>query len=350
MIRLKPTLVWCLRRRYTCMLMTTLNTRFIANGRLWDALREHVSKAKGVRAAVAYFGRNGANLLPLKSGDALVVDVSLGAVRQGVTDPRALRTLMQRGVTVFSRSSLHAKFIVAGRTLIASSANVSQNSNAILDEAGIMTTNPAAVQRAVDFFEKLCTEPVGRKYLETCIQEYRPPKFKAVAERTTGKRRSPRVPEAKLWFIGGLVTLDLAGEDKALMERLERRAERKLKATGNTEVRWIRYRKRRRFLQAIRLGDWVVDCMKDGDARQVGPPARVLSEDPWTSSRGKKHAVLMLESPKNGESMTLGQFRRKIRTFEPALDHLSPRTRPIQNNGHADRILGFWTPNGKIVK
>jgi len=226
---------------------------------LWDALREHISEAKGVRAAVAYFGRNGANLLPLKSGDALVVDASLG-------------------------------------------------------------------------------------------QEYRPPKFKAFAERTTGKRRSRRVPEAKLWFLGGLVRRELTGEDKASMERLERRAERKLKIAGNTEVRSISYRKRPRFLQAIRLGDWLVDCTKDEDAREVGPPARVLSEDTWTSSRGKKHAVLMLESPKNGESMTLGQFRRKVRTFEPVLNHLSPRTRPIQNSDHADRILRFWTSNGKIAK
>jgi hypothetical protein len=108
--------------------MSKHSSRFVANRELWGALREHVRKTKGVRAAIAYFGRNGATLFPLKRGDTIVADVSLGAVRQGVTDPRALRTLMQRGVAIFSRERLHAKFIIANRTLIASSANVSRNS------------------------------------------------------------------------------------------------------------------------------------------------------------------------------------------------------------------------------
>jgi hypothetical protein len=185
--------------------MSKLTSRFIANAQLWDAIREHVTKAKSVRAAVAYFGRNGAKFLPLKRGDTIVVDVRLGAVRQGVTDPHALRTLMLRGVKVFSRSSLHAKFIIADRTLIASSANVSRNSNESLDEAGIMTNDPAALQRATDFFEKLCAEPIGKEYLAKCIAEYRPPRFKAAVEKRPRRSRSQRVSEAKVWFVGGLV-------------------------------------------------------------------------------------------------------------------------------------------------
>lgn len=325
-------------------------TRFLKNAQLWSALRGHVVKNTGVRAAVAYFGRNGPNLLPLKKGDTLIVDLSIGAVRQGVTDPRAVRTLMRRGVAVFSRPSLHAKFLIAGRTLIASSANVSHNSNEILDEAGIVTDDSAAVQRANEFFETLCTEPVGPKYISECIKQYRPPRFKAARERLPSKRRSHRMSEAKLWFVGGLVLLDLSDKDQESMERLERQVEKKLRNPAATEIRWIRYGKRPRFLRAIRLGDWIVDCMKDGSGREVGPPARVLSEEPWRSARGKDHTVVMLESPKDGESMTLAQFRRKIRSFEPTLDHASPRTKPIQNDEHADRILRLWTVQGKLAR
>jgi phosphatidylserine/phosphatidylglycerophosphate/cardiolipin synthase-like enzyme len=199
--------------RYTRMLMSKSESRFVANRELWSALQDHVTRGKGVRAAVAYFGRNGAKLMPLKRGDTIIVDVSLGAVRQGVTDPRALRTLMRRGVAVFSRASLHAKFVIAGRTLIVSSANVSRNSREILDEAGIITTDPAALRRAANFFEKLCTEPVGKKYLAQCIKEYRPPMFKAAIEGFARQGRSKRITEAKLWFVGGLVALDLSNEE-----------------------------------------------------------------------------------------------------------------------------------------
>ena len=122
------------------------------------------------------------------------MDMSLGAVREGVTDPRAVQTLMARGVRVFTRASLHAKFIVTGQTLIASSANASHNSREALDEAGIITNDPAAVRRAVGFFEKLCTEPVRKKYLAKCIGEYRPPRFKAAVDtrQTSSNRARPQ--------------------------------------------------------------------------------------------------------------------------------------------------------------
>ena len=90
--------------------------------------------------------------------------------------------------------------------------------------------------------------------------------------------------------------------------------------------------------------------MKDGGIREVGPPARVLSQEDWTSCRGKKHTILMLESPKNGAAMPLSQFRRRVRSFEPSLDHASPRTKPIHNDEHADRVLRLWTASGKVTK
>jgi hypothetical protein len=325
--------------------------RFIYNDELWGEIHNRVAKGERVAAAVAYLGRDGAKLLPLKKGDRLVVDMSLGAVRQGVTYPGAVRTLMARGVKVFSRGSLHAKFIVSGRTLIASSANASRKSKETLDEAGILTTDLAAVRRALGFFEKLCTEPVGKEYLAKCTAEYRPPRFKAAAEtRLTSPKRGPRVVEAKLWFLGGLVALNLSNEDSASIERLERRAERQQADPSSTEVRWIRYFGKPKFLGNIRLGDWVIDCMKDGDARYVGPPARVLTHSEWTSSRGAKYSVLMLESPTHGEPMVLSQFRTKIRGIQPKLDHVNPRTRPIETNELADKMLRLWTANGKISK
>jgi hypothetical protein len=202
---------------------------------------------------------------------------------------------------------LHAKFVIAGRTLIASSANVSRNSNESLDEAGIITSDPAAVQRAVDFFEKLCTEPVGKKYLAKCIKEYRPPKFKAAAEKPARRARSHRVPEAKLWFIGGLVW----EEETPLMQRLESRARRRLRNPEKSEVGWIHYRTKPKFLRGVRLGDWIVDCVKDGNIRDVGPPAQVISLEEGISSDGKRYAAVMLESPKSGEPMTLGAFPKE---------------------------------------
>jgi hypothetical protein len=90
--------------------------------------------------------------------------------------------------------------------------------------------------------------------------------------------------------------------------------------------------------------------MKDGGSRYVGPPARVLGEEEWTSSRGTKKIVLMLESPLRGKSIPLSDFRKKIKSIETKLDHPNPQTIPIPRNDVADKILRFWTTNGRIAK
>ncbi len=169
-------------------------TKFVSNDTLWQEIQTRVDKGKKVKAAVAYLGQKGSKLLPLKKGDSLVIDMSLSTVRAGVTDPREVRKLMNKGVKVFSRGSLHAKFIIIDKTLIASSANISNNSNKKLDEVGIVTTDAAAIRRALAFFEKLCTEPVRRQYLKACIKAYKPPLF------TPGEQRkgNGRIKEAKL--------------------------------------------------------------------------------------------------------------------------------------------------------
>ncbi|MEI7837864.1 MAG: hypothetical protein WCK05_15795 [Planctomycetota bacterium] len=96
-------------------------TRFLSNETLWAALRATAGQAKTVQAAIAFVGMGGAKLLPLKRGDTLLVDMSLGTVKRGGTDPKAVRTPMRRGVQVFTRAGLHTKCLLAGNTLIAGS-------------------------------------------------------------------------------------------------------------------------------------------------------------------------------------------------------------------------------------
>jgi hypothetical protein len=310
-----------------------------------------VADGKGVRAAVAYLGRGGATLLPLKRGDSIVVDMSIGVVRQGVTDPRAIRTLVRRGVKAFSRGSLHAKFILVNKTLIASSANASHNSKEILDEAGIITTDPAAFQRASDFFDKLCTEPIGTEYLKTCIAEYRPPKFKAAVERRTSRpKRGRRIIESKLWFVGGLAALNLNDRDRESIERVERRHQATLRRPAQTELIWIRYRRLPKALRQVRVGDWIVDCQRAGRVRYIGPPQQMLGFDEWVSEGGTRYTLMMLEVASGGESMSLTEFRRKVASIQPELDRPNPRTRPIVDNYRADSILRMWTATGRVSK
>jgi hypothetical protein len=328
--------------------MSGTATRFVGNDDLWNVVLAHVRRAKRVSAAIAYMGQNGAKLLPLKRGHRLVVDMSLSAVRQGVTDPHEVRKLLKKGVRVFTRGSLHAKFLILDKTLIASSANVSINSQRRLDEAGIITTEPTAVRRASSFFDKLCTEPVRERYLKECVKAYKPPKFKAAAVPRRRTKRQPRIIQAKLWFIGGVEQIELSERDEKSVAKVTKRAERKLENPDKTSVTWVRYGYRPKYFDSMRIGDWVVVCTTDGGPRFVEAPAQVLGKDRWTSTRGVKYELLLMESLDAGENMGLRVFRKKVQAIEPFLNRKSPRTRPISDDAHADAILGLWTTTGHI--
>ena len=214
-----------------------MSTRFLNNSQLWHEIQHRTARARRCRVAVAYLGTGGAALLPLKQGDVLVVDLSIAAVRQGITNPSEVRTLQRAGVSVFTRGSLHAKFVIADRTLIASSANISHNSRDNLDEAGILTDDPTALRSAGQFFDALCSEPVGPEYLKKCLAEYRPPTFKPATERPIKTAtRSVRVAEAKLWFLGNLRLIDLSNADREGIATVERKAEARLIDAQHTEV------------------------------------------------------------------------------------------------------------------
>lgn len=88
--------------------------------------------------------------------------MSLASVRSGTTNPNEVRKLLRRGVEVYSRGSLHAKFFIIGRQVIAGSSNVSKHAKEVLDEAAIVTDDAATVRRANQIFAQLCTEP-GRR-------------------------------------------------------------------------------------------------------------------------------------------------------------------------------------------
>lgn len=214
-------------------------SRFLFNDTLWSELNDRIPKAKTVRAAVAYFATGASTILPLRKGDKLVVDMSLRTVRAGTTDPREVRKLLRRGVQVFSRASLHAKFFIIDRVVVAGSANISGNARDKRDEAAVLTDDGAAVRRAMATFEQLCTEPVRKGYLDKCIAEYRPPKFIGVPARTDSSRKKPT--HAKVWLIGGLTYRNVPKDEEAEANRVLKEVSKKLRDFGLRALRGRRH-------------------------------------------------------------------------------------------------------------
>ena len=324
-------------------------TRFLNNDSLWAELSVKVKTSRKVKAAVAFVGNGGADLLPLKKGDTLVVNLGLQTVKQGATSPKEIQRLIKRGVQVFTRSNLHAKFFICDRTLLVGSANISNNSQQVLDEAASLTTDKTALRRASDFFDKLCTEPVRPDYLKLCLEAYRPPKFSPTGSKNV-PRGQKRVIEAKLWFIGGLRYYDIPAAEKERAEAIQGKTASKLRQSKGTHADYLHNSVKPRYFDDIRVGDWIVTCIADSDGqRYVHSPQQVLGHESYARGHGKRRYLLLSEAPDRGQPMPLSQFRRHIRYTVPKLDTERPRTIAITSIETADSIFSLWTASGRIA-
>jgi phosphatidylserine/phosphatidylglycerophosphate/cardiolipin synthase-like enzyme len=213
-------------------------TTFLSNETYWQALSARVEDAGHVEAAIAYFGQDGAKRLPLRRGDRLLVDTSEATVPAGGTDPSEVEKLILRGVKAFTRRHLHAKIIVAGEWVIAGSANISKHSEEVLDEAAILTNVQSTVRRALEFIDRLCTEPIRREYLDKCKEIYKPPKFSG--KRAKGVPSQQPMKHAKLWKVK-VDERDLPKSEQQSYEQGEAEAEKLLTDEVRTTTRYVHW-------------------------------------------------------------------------------------------------------------
>ena len=164
----------------------------------WPRIQE---LAEGVKAhvAVPYLGKGAAALLPIASGSVLVTRFTPDAVKHAQIDPREVVKLINRGVRVFSDSTVHAKVYVFTKRAVIGSANVSRHS-ASLHEACIETTDPAVVKAAREFVKSLVSDLVTPEYAKSLYNLY--PKdgerfFGVPRARGSGKTQA----RSKVWVV-----------------------------------------------------------------------------------------------------------------------------------------------------
>jgi hypothetical protein len=325
-----------------------MTARFLFNSQLWDELEERVPRARKVRAAVAYLGSGGSKLLPLRKGDELVVDMSLRTVRAGATDPREVRKLLQRGVHVYSRGSLHAKFIVLDRTVIAGSSNISNHARHVLDEAAILSDDGSVVARAAETFRSLCTEPVRPEYLKACIAAYRPPTFVFGSSASRAKPRQSLKRPTKLWLVAGLGYWDIPEREVDLVEAATSRAAKRLRDAAGSEVMKTHVGSLSKTLRAMQEGDWVVLCIEDGKGFDVHAPARFLGHERYRPPGSKPGYLLLTEVARTAQTARWQKVQALAARDVRALRLPRPRTTGIDRDAEADALLRLWDAAGRF--
>lgn len=150
----------------------------LLTNKIWFEITNRAKETKKIcLVSVAYFGLNGAKMLPLSKGSTLLVDASLKALRNGQTCPDELLKLYYKGVHIYSLENLYAKIFVFGNVLYCGSTNVSGNSANRLKEALIKTTDKFAIADAKNFIKSFCRIELGDDELTRMKKFYKPPKF-----------------------------------------------------------------------------------------------------------------------------------------------------------------------------
>jgi phospholipase D-like protein len=325
-------------------------TTFLSNELLWRSISRAIKNASHVDAAIAYLGQGGATLLPLRNGDRLIVDMSPATVKAGGTDPREVKKLIRRGVQVYTRRHLHAKTLVADKTVISGSANVSKRSQQLLDEAGISTNDPSAVRRAKEFIERLSTEPVRPEYLAMCMQLYRSPKPNDV--HADGNNSQRRAQHAKLWIVN-LRESSISENEEDRYEKGTARAAKKLRDRSHSKPDSFNWPFKPRMADELELGDWIIRVITNTDkAITVYPPGQLLLVDSYVRvpETTKQRYVFHVEVPKRGETLSWAKFREATKSFLKSAILAGPRTGPIRDVKVADRLLALWTPGGRLAR
>ena len=302
-----------------------MKPKLLTGVNLWRHITAAVKRnPKRCQVAVAYLGSGAIQMLPLKQGSELIVDLSKKAVSSGQSDPHEVLKFIRRDVKVYSLENLHAKTYVVGKKAIIGSANVSSNSAYGLVEAAIEVSDPSAVAQCRNFVKSLRGEAITLKYAKELKALYRRPKFHGAKK----MRGSQIFPLHKPVWIVQLKSQKWDDEDYAAQKIGTPVARRKLKSTRSFRVDDFCW-DGGDFAEQVKKGDQVVEVFDEGKGRvMVHPPARLIYVQKYQVAR-EPRLIAFLEKSKGQKARNLkgvvgaiGPKGRKKFRYEQSLTKL----------------------------
>lgn len=298
--------------------------------KIWATLTKaaKLSKTKSM-VAVAYFGQQGASMLPLKKGSTLLVDASEKAVKSGQTCPAELLKLYYNGVHIYSLENLHAKLFVIGKELFIGSTNVSGNSSKILQEAIVKTNDKQAIADAKLFIEKHCGVEMGEEQLVRLKDMYRPPKNIGVRNPSSKSSQKEKAPSFQV------VKLETSYRSEEENEQVE---------IGAAEAKKHRIKKSRHSIGEFIIegkinlikGDIIMQVVDEGNNIYVTPAGTLIHMRNW--SNGKKNKTCCFVEIPNKRRKNINVLKKQ---FDAKTFNL------INRNGRksksvAEALIGLW--------
>lgn len=242
---------------------------------------ELTSAVKGGRlksiVAVAYFGQNGANMLPLSKGSILLVDASINSLKKGNTCPEELLKLYYKGVRIYSLENLHSKLYVIGKTLYCGSANVSGYSAKNLKETFLKTTDEDSVANAIKYIKSFCRIELGDDEITRMKKFYNPPKF-------FGGPKNENNDNAE-FHICKLSLIEYSEEEEEQAEKGREVANKNRSIKSRHRVDEFLWTREINF----KKGDTILQIVKEDAESYVSPVGKLIHIRKWSNGNKTKY-------------------------------------------------------------
>lgn len=309
---------------------------------LWQKITHLARNSKVRHVAVAYLGTGASELLPMKKGDVLVVNMSLANVKNGQVNPFEVQKYYEKGVKVFNCKNLHSKVYLFDKAAIVCSANISANSYSPtgLIECGVLTDDRTALTNASDFIKTLMVEKVSKAYIDMCKDIYNPPKFSG----KKGKQllSKPELETSAFWVINVHPTT-FREDEEIILEKDYTSYQRKLKNRDDYDVGSIKFGARSSFIKNVKSGDIVMQIWNFKTRSKVIEPMRVLgiTRGRQINSQGHRNMFLRFEekiAPSECSWTSLEKFLRKNKISVIK----KKTTRQLRDETVKRKLHNFW--------
>jgi len=295
---------------------------------LWKTVQVLARKARQRKAAIAYVTRD---LLGFRKGDVLVVNASAGAIANGETDARLLRTLQRKHVRLYHCADLHAKVMLLDDAAVISSGNMSSSSVDSLVEAGVLTDHASTVAGVASFIEQLIHQsaPLDGKHIDRLcqIKVVRSGGRGRATERQHHKTRVSRLGN-RTWLAGvSELVRDPKPDEKRMIEKAAAKLRLRFDARDNEEFDWIKWPVKSRFARDGREGDSIIQIWRPSSATR---PSWVIRAVPVLLKQKTQHWTRFYLPPAedNPVQMHWGAFQKLLkdlgysRRVGPCITHL----------------------------
>ena len=291
------------------------------------------------RAAIAYMGNEAPQLLPLRSGDLLIVNAARAALRAHATSPTALAHYLAAGVRVLSSPNIHANVIVTSRHAIIGSAGATYSST-IADEAVIITDDPDTVTAARLFIEGIeDTTEVDQTFLDnatTIWQIGRAVPLPGISGRTRAEAEFLPTPVIRM-FLWHITVYEPSGDERREWETRTNRDQLSVGPASKYQLEWLRIDNPDRRGH-LRRGDVLLQVTADN--KWIHPPT-VVDSDAIPLPHSRKAIAYLLRSRSDLPPLAVADAERQLAD----MGHTHPRLRTdhrIVSAGLRAALLQLW--------